>query len=151
MGMGGVTTWEDAAEYLAMGAGAVQVCTAVMARGFSVLIPMLKGLDAYLSRKGMASPAALEGVALGKISRHDALDRAARVQAWQAHPEKCTLCQRCVLACSDAGTNALSISGLDLVIDPARCDGCSLCTYVCPTQVLSLRAAAVEPAMAVSA
>ena len=66
--MGGVTTWEDAAEYIAMGAGAIQVCTAVMARGFSVVIPMLKGLDAYLSRKGLASPAALEGVALAKLS-----------------------------------------------------------------------------------
>ncbi len=56
MGMGGVTTWEDAAEYIAIGTGIIRVCTAVMARGFSVLIPMLKGLDAYLSQKGWRRP-----------------------------------------------------------------------------------------------
>ena len=138
MGMGGVTTWEDAAEYIAVGAGTVQVCTAVMAHGFSVLIPMLKGLDAYLSQKGMASPEALLGAALAKVTRHDALDRTVRVQAWEAHPEKCTLCQRCFLACSDAGANAISIAGLNLQIDAARCDGCSLCTYVCPSHALEL-------------
>jgi dihydropyrimidine dehydrogenase (NAD+) subunit PreA len=141
MGMGGITTWEDAAEYMAVGAGTVQVCTAVMARGFSALVPMLKGLDAYLSRKGMASPGDLCGAALGKLARHDALDRAVRMQAWEAHPEKCTLCYRCTLACSDAGANAITLEGLDLQIDESRCDGCSLCTYVCPTHVLELREA----------
>jgi dihydropyrimidine dehydrogenase (NAD+) subunit PreA len=139
MGMGGVTTWEDAAEYIAVGAGTVQVCTAVMARGFSVLIPMLKGLDAYLSQKGMASPESLVGAALAKVTRHDALDRTVRVQAWEARPGKCTLCHRCMLACSDAGTNAITLDGLNLQIDAARCDGCSLCTYVCPSHVLELR------------
>jgi len=138
MGMGGVTTWEDAAEYITVGAGTVQVCTAVMAREFSVLIPLLTGLDAYLSQKGMASPEALLGAALAKVTRHDALDRTVRVQAWEAHPEKCTLCRRCFLACSDAGANAISIAGLNLQIDAARCDGCSLCTYVCPSHALEL-------------
>lgn len=139
MGMGGVTTWEDAAEYIAVGAGIVQVCTAVMARGFSVLIPMLKGLDTYLSQKGMATPEALLGAALVKLTRHDALDRTKRVQAWEAHPERCTLCNLCMLACSDAGANAITIDGLNLQIDATRCDGCSLCIYVCPSHTLELR------------
>jgi dihydropyrimidine dehydrogenase (NAD+) subunit PreA len=112
---------------------------------------MLKGLDGYLSRKGLASPAALEGVALARMTRHDSLDRTVRLRAWEARPEKCTLCQRCILACSDAGANALSLDGLNLEIDAARCDGCSLCTYVCPFQVLELREVAGEPALAGSA
>ncbi len=141
MGMGGVTTWEDVAEYIAVGAGTVQVCTAVMAHGFSVLIPLLKGLDAYLAMKGMASPKALLGAALAKVTRHDALDRTVHLQAWEAHPEKCNLCHRCMLACSDAGPDAISIEGLNLQIDLSRCDGCSLCIYVCPSHVLELREA----------
>jgi Fe-S-cluster-containing hydrogenase component 2 len=44
-----------------------------------------------------------------------------------------------MLACSDAGTNAITLDGLKLQIDAARCDGCSLCTYVCPSHVLELR------------
>ncbi len=87
----------------------------------------------------MASPQALLGAALAKVTRHDALDRTARVQAWEAHPEKCTLCHRCMLACSDVGANATALDGLNLQIDTARCAECSLCTYVCPSHVLELR------------
>ncbi len=49
------------------------------------------------------------------------------------------LCHRCMLARSDAGANAIALDGLNLQIDTARCDGCSLCTYVCPSHVLELR------------
>jgi Pyruvate/2-oxoacid:ferredoxin oxidoreductase delta subunit len=90
----------------------------------------------------MPSPEALLGAVLPKIIRHDALDRTARVQAWEARPEKCTLCHRCMLACSDAGANAITLEGLNLQIDATPCDGRSLCTYVCPTHVLELRAVA---------
>jgi len=34
-GMGGITTWRDAAEFLLLGASSVQVCTAVMHYGFA--------------------------------------------------------------------------------------------------------------------
>ncbi|TIP69067.1 MAG: NAD-dependent dihydropyrimidine dehydrogenase subunit PreA, partial [Mesorhizobium sp.] len=33
-GIGGITTWRDAAEFMALGAGNVQVCTAAMTYGF---------------------------------------------------------------------------------------------------------------------
>jgi dihydropyrimidine dehydrogenase (NAD+) subunit PreA len=36
-GIGGVTTWRDAAEFLALGAGNVQVCTAAMTYGFGIV------------------------------------------------------------------------------------------------------------------
>ena len=36
-GIGGVTTWRDAAEYIALGCGNVQVCTAAMTYGFKVV------------------------------------------------------------------------------------------------------------------
>ena len=34
--IGGVTTWKDAAEFIALGAGTVQVCTAAMTYGFKI-------------------------------------------------------------------------------------------------------------------
>src|SRR5690606_37881958 len=43
-GIGGVTTWRDAAEFLALGAGNVQVCTAAMTYGFRVVQEMISGL-----------------------------------------------------------------------------------------------------------
>src|SRR5690606_28106003 len=44
-GIGGVTTWRDAAEFLALGAGNVQVCTAAMTYGFKVVQEMISGLS----------------------------------------------------------------------------------------------------------
>src|SRR6056297_1015912 len=52
-GIGGVTTWRDAAEFMALGAGNVQVCTAAMTYGFRVVQEMAAGLSRYLDDKGM--------------------------------------------------------------------------------------------------
>jgi dihydropyrimidine dehydrogenase (NAD+) subunit PreA len=54
-GIGGVTTWRDAAEFLALGAGTVQVCTAAMTYGFKIVEEMKSGLSQYLDEKGRAS------------------------------------------------------------------------------------------------
>ena len=49
LGQGGISSWEDAAQYIAVGADAVQVCTEVMLNGYKVIGPMVKagfvGLD----------------------------------------------------------------------------------------------------------
>jgi dihydropyrimidine dehydrogenase (NAD+) subunit PreA len=44
-GIGGVTTWRDAAEFMALGAGNVQVCTAAMTYGFKIVRKMTAGLS----------------------------------------------------------------------------------------------------------
>ncbi len=54
-GIGGVTTWRDAAEFLALGAGNVQVCTAAMTYGFRVVQEMISGLSDWMDQKGYAS------------------------------------------------------------------------------------------------
>ncbi len=50
--IGGITTWRDAAEYIALGAGTVQVCTAAMTYGFKVVEEMTSGLASYMDAKG---------------------------------------------------------------------------------------------------
>ena len=47
-GIGGVTTWKDAAEFMALGAGNVQVCTAAMTYGFKIVQEMISGLSQYM-------------------------------------------------------------------------------------------------------
>ena len=44
-GIGGITTWRDAAEFMALGAGNVQVCTAAMTYGFKIVEEMISGLS----------------------------------------------------------------------------------------------------------
>ena len=43
--IGGITTWQDAAEFIALGAGNVQVCTAAMTYGFKIVQEMISGLS----------------------------------------------------------------------------------------------------------
>ena len=51
-GIGGVTVWKDAAEFMALGAGNVQVCTAAMAYGFNIVQEMTTGLSNWMDSKG---------------------------------------------------------------------------------------------------
>src|SRR6202034_2507009 len=50
-GIGGIATWRDAAEFIALGAGNVQVCTAVMHRGFKIVEDMIDGLANWMDNK----------------------------------------------------------------------------------------------------
>src|ERR671925_1727658 len=54
-GIGGITTWRDAAEFMALGAGNVQVCTAAMTYGFKIVQEMIEGLKNWMDAKGHAS------------------------------------------------------------------------------------------------
>ena len=51
-GIGGITTWRDAAEFMALGAGNVQVCTAAMTYGFKIVQEMIAGLENWMDEKG---------------------------------------------------------------------------------------------------
>ncbi|MEJ7721570.1 MAG: hypothetical protein WKF58_14550 [Ilumatobacteraceae bacterium] len=54
-GIGGISTWRDAAEFLLLGATTVQVCTAVMHYGYRIVEDMIDGLSNYLDEKGFSS------------------------------------------------------------------------------------------------
>src|SRR5262249_61406448 len=49
--IGGIATWRDGAEFMVLGAGTVQVCTAAMHYGFKIVDHMIDGL-----RNWMGSP-----------------------------------------------------------------------------------------------
>src|SRR5262245_61370132 len=54
-GIGGITTWRDAAEFMALGCGTVQVCTAAMTYGFKIVQEMIAGLENWMDEKGHAT------------------------------------------------------------------------------------------------
>lgn len=60
IGMGGITCAEDAVEFLLAGASAVGVGTAIFTNP-GVLVEIVRGLDAYLERKGLAGIGDLTG------------------------------------------------------------------------------------------
>jgi len=139
IGIGGISRWQDAAEYIAAGASAVQVCTAVMWDGAGIIRAMNAGLSGYLARRKFAGVSDLKGRALPCIAAHAALSRATRSHATAGFPERCTSCGRCVIACRDGGYHAISLEDRRLVIDARRCDGCSLCSHICPEGVIVMQ------------
>ena len=65
-GIGGISTWRDAAEYIALGCGTVQVCTAAMVYGFRIVQEMIGGLQLWMEDKGYSSLSDFQG----RAARH---------------------------------------------------------------------------------
>ncbi len=129
-GLGGISSWREAVEYILVGASNVQVCTEVMLRGYGVVKAMKSGLARYLSSKGLSSVEELRGRALPKLVSHASLSREFRV--WpQIDQMTCNACGRCVTACRDGGGHALHIIDDQLILNEAACTGCGLCINIC--------------------
>jgi len=63
IGCGGISSWQDAVEFMLAGASAVQIGTAVAFKGVGVFSSVAKGIDAYLKRKGFKNVKELVGLA----------------------------------------------------------------------------------------
>ena len=131
LGMGGISTWEDAAQYIAAGADAVQVCTEVMLNGYKIIGPMLKGLQNYLEEKGFADINALKNKALEVITAHKDLQKTPLAYPQIDH-EKCGRCGKCVNICMESEHQALQLNDGNITVDKAKCVGCGLCQFICP-------------------
>lgn len=99
-GVGGISTWRDAAEFIALGATSVQVCTAVMHYGYRIVEDMIDGLSNYLDDMNFSSVTELVGKAIPHFTDWGDLDLNYRVTA-QIDADKCIGCQLCYIACLD--------------------------------------------------
>lgn len=135
MGCGGVSTWQDAAEYFAVGASAVQLRNAVIWHGIQIIDDLKSGFEKYLERMNYNDPGDLVGRALSKIVGFDELNLDFKLIA-TLDESKCIGCELCVRVCNDAGFQAISMDGDIAKIDYSKCDGCGLCIYVCPPDIM---------------
>ena len=68
-GLAGSATWRDAVEFLLLGCGTVQVCTAVMHYGYRIVEDMVEGLDNWMREKGFKTIEDFRGiVSLPKVT-----------------------------------------------------------------------------------
>lgn len=74
-GMGGIETWRDATEFIALGCSTVQVTTSVMQYGYRIIDDLTDGLKRYMSDMRFNSIYDFLGTANGKIKPADELDR----------------------------------------------------------------------------
>ena len=130
-GIGGVTTWRDAAEFMALGAGNVQVCTAAMTYGFKIVQEMISGLSQYLDEKGIALTD-LVGRAVPNVTDWQYLNLNYVTKAVISEAD-CIKCGRCYAACEDTSHQAIAMSA-DRVfsVKEEECVACNLCVDVCP-------------------
>jgi dihydropyrimidine dehydrogenase (NAD+) subunit PreA len=129
-GIGGIEDWSSAAEYLMVGARTLQICTAVMWHGFSIIKGLNEGLAKFMDRKGYTTLDSMVGKALPKITTWADLSKLPPVVASVIN-ERCTGCKECVVACADGGYVAIQMREKVAVINREKCDGCGLCYVVC--------------------
>jgi dihydropyrimidine dehydrogenase (NAD+) subunit PreA len=156
-GIGGIATWRDAAEFIALGSTSVQVCTAAMHYGFRIVEDMIDGLSTFLDQKGMKSVNELRGRALPSYVEWGDLDLNYKVVA-HVDPQKCVGCNLCYVACRDTAVHCIHNAGEPLApghtaptregaialskekgthvvwVDETECIGCNLCSHVCPVE-----------------
>lgn len=133
-GIGGVTTWRDAAEFLALGASNVQVCTAAMTYGFKIVEEMISGLSQYMDEKGFTSVAEISGRAVPNVTDWQYLNLNHVTKA-VINQDDCINCGRCYAACEDTSHQAIEMSPdrVFTVMDD-ECVACNLCVNVCPVE-----------------
>ena len=133
-GIGGINTWRDAAEYIALGCGNVQVCTAAMTYGFKIVEEMIDGLSNYMDEKGFDTIEDFRGMAVPNVTDWQYLNLNYVTKA-RINQDLCISCGRCHIACEDTSHQAITnmVDGKRMfeVIDE-ECVGCNLCVNVCP-------------------
>ena len=157
-GMGGISTWRDAAEFLLLGAGSLQVCTAVMHYGFRIIEDLCDGLSNWMDEKGFATIPDVIGRSLSRVSDFKDFDLSFKAIA-RIDQQKCIRCDLCYVACNDtahqcidlidAQGNVVPPSAYDVrssgkaeavdtrpsvVVREEDCVGCRLCFNVCPVE-----------------
>ena len=141
-GIGGISNWRDAAEYIALGCGTVQVCTAAMLYGFKIVQDMIDGLADYMDSHGHATLSSFQGRAVQSVTdwQHLNLNYTEKAVIKQ---DLCIQCGRCHGVCEDTSHQAITASKNGarwFEIKEDECVGCNLCVVVCPVpQCISMR------------
>jgi len=157
-GMGGISTWSDAAEFLLLGASSLQVCTAVMHYGFRIIEDLCDGLANWMDEKGFAKISDVVGKSVHRVSEFKNFDLSFKAVA-RIDQDRCIRCDLCYVACNDTAHQCIDLIAKDgSVVPPSAydvrsngkqaavdsrpmvrvreqdCVGCRLCFNVCPVE-----------------
>jgi dihydropyrimidine dehydrogenase (NAD+) subunit PreA len=105
-GIGGIQAWQDATEYLLLGASSVQVCTAVMHYGFRLVEHMISGLERWMIDKGFSCLDDFVGRTVSSIGGWGELDLGYKVVA-EIDQDRCIHCGLCYIACEDGAHQSI--------------------------------------------
>jgi dihydropyrimidine dehydrogenase (NAD+) subunit PreA len=108
-GIGGIQAWQDAVEFLLLGASTVQVCTAVMHYGYRIVEHMISGLENWMREKNFAHISDFQGATVPRVGDWADLDLGYKVVA-QIDQSKCIHCGLCYIACEDGAHQSIRMS-----------------------------------------
>ena len=148
-GIGGIGTWRDAAEHIALGCSNVRVCTAAMVYGFRIVEEMIAGLQLWMEDKGYECLTDFQGRAVRNVAdwQHLNLNYTAKARIDQ---DVCIKCGRCYAACEDTSHQSIAIDdGRVFEVIDEECVACNLCVVTCPVEgcitIESLPVGVVDP------
>lgn len=134
-GIGGISTWKDAVEFMLLGSTSVQVCTAVMTHGFRIIEDLCEGLSNWMDEKGFATIYDFIGKSVNNVTHWEDLDINYHHIA-HINQDKCIHCGLCYIACEDAAHQAINLDFgkpyNKYTIKDNECVGCNLCQLICP-------------------
>jgi len=134
-GIGGVSTWQDAVEFMLLGSTSVQVCTTAMKYGFRIVEDLNEGLSNWMDEKGFEKITDFIGKSVPTMTEWEKLDLNFHIVA-NIDQNKCIHCGLCHIACEDTSHQAIfKTDGMpynDYTINEPECVGCNLCKLVCP-------------------
>ena len=138
-GIGGIETWRDALEFIQLGCGNVQVCTAVMQYGYRIIDDLILGLQRYMVKRGITQLQELVGELLPSFMNPNHLDRDTIIYP-KFNRELCVGCGRCMVSCNDGGHQAITFDPTTRSprLIGTKCVGCHLCRMVCPAGAIGV-------------
>ncbi|QHN02113.1 NAD-dependent dihydropyrimidine dehydrogenase subunit PreA [Granulicella sp. WH15] len=107
-GIGGIGSWRDAAEFILLGCGNVQVCTAAMHYGYRIVEDMADGLLEWMRQKGFETIEDFRGLSLPNVREWKHLNLNYKIVA-RIDAAKCIGCQLCYTACWDGAHQCIHL------------------------------------------
>lgn len=129
IGVGGVTSGEDAIKMIMAGAVAVQICTAAILEGPLVYDRITNEMGRFMERAGYQSLDDFRGLALKQKPESATMNPVIPT----VDDVACTACGLCVKSCAYQAITIQTIAQ----INSESCFGCGLCVTRCPVDAIS--------------
>ena len=136
-GIGGISNWRDALEFILLGADSVQICTAVMHYGFRIIDDLIEGMTNWMEEKGYSSLNEIKGKAIPQIADFGNFNLLHKTVA-RIDQSECIHCNLCYVACEDGAHQCIDLIPVNghnkTQVREEDCVGCRLCAIVCPVE-----------------
>lgn len=136
-GVGGISNWRDAVEFILLGSTSVQICTAVMHYGFRIIDDLIEGMTNWMESKGFNTIEDFRGKSLEQIDDFGNFNLLHKTVA-RIDQTKCIHCNLCHIACEDGAHQCIELTTENgqskTEVIEEDCVGCCLCYLVCPVE-----------------